>query len=492
MAETSRTSRGVLLALLTAFTAGCGGGSGEPRPSTLTLLVGADEHMLGPNWDIEAKFLVFEPLVQVDAEGNPQPRLLRAWEQREEGVWLLHVDTGARWHDGVPVTAHDIAFSVELQQRPDVGYMSPSISTDVLDDSTLVWTSSRKDPFDDYQTYYPKHLLADLDPTLFYEWDYWLHPVGNGPYRHVRTLEGRAMEFEAVASYYRGRPAIDRVIVKFGQNPVPELLSGGADAAQIQPIDALGLVDDVRFQIVAHEHTGSLVQIYWNLRHPVAGDPDVRRAATLAIDRRELAGALTVPVEMMTITDVPITPGLVSQRPEPLPFDPAAARRLLDAAGWRDENSDGIRERGGERLTIRLVTEIPSVAVYVQQRLAEIGIGIETDIRPGTGMVWPSLRDLDFEAALTWFEGGNMLGSESVLGYDNPAVSALLAQRDTTPDPVTRDSLLRETWPFLQRDLPITYLYPYVNVWAVTKRLKGWTPRRANPLQFLADLWLEE
>jgi ABC-type transport system substrate-binding protein len=149
----------VLLVCCIAITSsGCGEGTGlttarsNSESSELTVLVDADEHMLGPNWDIEAKFLVFEPLVEVGAEGNLQPRLLRAWEQREEGAWVLHLDSRARWHDGVPVTAHDIAFSVELQGRPDVGYISPSISTEVLDDSTLVWRSDRKDPFDDYQT----------------------------------------------------------------------------------------------------------------------------------------------------------------------------------------------------------------------------------------------------------------------------------------------------------------------------------------------------
>lgn len=490
---------GVPLAVcLAAGAAACGGDAEEApsdpaaAPSTLTVLVNADEHMLGPNYDIEAKFLVFEPLVEVDAEGNLRPRLLRAWEQREEGVWVLHLDSRARWHDGVPVTAHDIAFSVELQGRPDVGYISPSIETEVLDDSTLVWISNRKDPFDDYKTYYPKHLLEDLDPTQFYDWDFWLRPIGNGPYRYVRTLEDRAMEFEADTAYYRGRPAIDQVVAKFGQEPLPDLLSGAVDAAPIQPVDALRLRGDPRFHITVQEISGYVVQIYWNLRHPVAGDPAVRRAATLAIDREELANALSV-AGGMTIADVPITPALASQRPDPLPYDPVAARRVLEEAGWRDIDSDGIRERGDERLSIRLITEIPSVAVYVQQRLADVGMEIETDVRPGTAMVWPSMRATDFEAALTWFAGGDMLGPESVLGYDVPAVASLLALRDRTPDPAARDSLLRESWPYLQRDLPITYLYPYVIAWAVTKRLKGLrSPHRGNPLQFMGDLWLED
>jgi ABC-type transport system substrate-binding protein len=300
------------------------------------------------------------------------------------------------------------------------------------------------------------------------------------------------MEFEADTSYYRGRPAIERVVAKFGQEPLPELLSGAVDAAQIQPVDALRLREDPRFHIAVQEITGYMVQIYWNLRHPVAGDPAVRRAATMAIDREELANALSVPGRM-TITDVPITPGLESERPEPLPYDPDAASRVLEKAGWRDIDSDGIRERGGERLSIRLITEIPSVAVYVQQRLADVGMEIQTDVRPSTGMVWPSLRATDFEAALTWFAGGDMLGPESVLGYDVPEVASLLALRDSTPDPTARDSLLRESWPYLQRDLPITYLYPYVIAWALTNRLRGLQgPHRGNPLQAIGDLWLED
>lgn len=449
--------------------------------------------MLGPNWDIEAKFLVFEPLVEHDASGNLQPRLLRSWEQREEGVWTLHMDTRARWHDGVPVTAHDIAFSVELQGRPDVGYISPSIRIEVLNDSTLVWISDRKSPFDDYQTYYPKHLLADLDPTEFYDWDYWLHPVGNGPYRYVRTLKGRAIEFESDSSHYRGQPAIDRLTLKFGSNSVAELFAGNVDAAEIEPVDALGLADDSSFRIVAQEYPGYLVRIYWNNAHPIAGDPAVRRAATLAIDRAELAGSQLVPFEW-TLTDVPVGNSLADEAPEPLPFDPIEARRVLDEAGWRDTNSDGVRDRGGTELALELITELPAAAVYVQSRLQEIGMRIDVETRPGTGMVWPDLKPGRFEMALTWFGAplDVVLGTESIVAYREPAVADLLARRAGTPDPVVADSLLRETWPYLLRDLPITYLYPAGSAWAVTERLQGLeSPHRASPLRFMGDLWLD-
>jgi peptide/nickel transport system substrate-binding protein len=483
--------QGVLLVCCIAITSsGCGEGTGvttagsNPESSTLTVLVNADEHMLGPNWDIEAKFLVFEPLVEVDAEGNLQPRLLRAWEQREEGAWVLHLDSRARWHDGVPVTAHDIAFSVDLLGRPDVAYISPSIETEVLDDSTLIWISDRKDPFDDYQTYYPKHLLADLDPTEFYDWDFWLQPIGNGPYRYVRTLEGRAIELEADGAYYRGRPAIERLNLKFGSNSIAELFAGNVDAAEIEPVDALGLTDDGRFRVVAQEYPGYLVRIYWNVGHPIAGDRAVRRAATLALDRAELAGSQLIPFEW-TLADVPLGNSLADEAPEPMPFDPDEARRVLDEAGWRDTDGDGVREKLGRELALELITEFPSAAVYVQSRLRDVGMRVEVESRPGTGMVWPDVKPGRFETALTWFAASleGLLGEESILGYDEPAVADLLEQRWNTPDPFRADSL---------RDLPITYLYPAGSVWAVTKRLRGLeSPHRGHPLRFMGDLHLE-
>ena len=68
----------------------------------------------------------------------------------------------------------------------------------------------------DWTIFLPRHLLEDLDPGAFYDWDFWTHPVGNGPYRYVRHVPKTMIAFEANPDYFLGQPKIERVVLKFG------------------------------------------------------------------------------------------------------------------------------------------------------------------------------------------------------------------------------------------------------------------------------------
>ena len=247
---------------------------------------------MSPVSDTPHKFLMFQPLVARAADGTLEARLARSWEPSADyGSWTIHLDPDARWHDGVPVTSDDIKFTVELMSLPSVGYgQYYGVEIEVLDDSTFVWYSNKNTPLDDYHSFFPRHVLSELDPEEFYEWEFWTHPVGNGPYRYVRHLEKTLTELEAFSDYFRGRPAIDRVILMFGSGAgaLPELLAGNAHVIPLNPIDVPKVENDLRFQITyksAFWSGWAGYGIMWNHRHPVLSDPSFRRAATLAIDR---------------------------------------------------------------------------------------------------------------------------------------------------------------------------------------------------------------
>ncbi len=85
-----------------------------------------------------------------------------------------------------------------------------------------------------------------------------------------------------------------------------------------------------------------------------------------------------------------------------------------------------------------------------------------------------------------------VLGSSSSLGYDRPEIAALFAAIEQTLDPEEVDRLCREMWPYLQEDLPITFLHPTVT-WSVARRsLRGIDPRIPDPTMILDRLWVEE
>ena len=143
----------------------------------------------------------------------------------------------------MPVTAEDIKFSIELFANPDAplyeAFWYDIETITARDDFTLAITFSKPTNALDcwWDVYYPKHLLEDLDPKKYGSWKFWTEPVGNGPYRYVRHVPRTMIEIEANPDYYLGKPKIERVVFKFGGNPLIELLSGNVDLVGLDPID---------------------------------------------------------------------------------------------------------------------------------------------------------------------------------------------------------------------------------------------------------------
>ncbi len=480
--------------------------------STITVFY-FEEAALGPSWDMPAKFLVFLPLVARNAMGELEGRLAERWEHSPDyRDWTVHLRKDVRWHDGVPVTAHDIKFTLDLRMHPNVLAAAPgAFSVSVLDDSTYRITLHKEaigSPLDDWTVYYPKHLLEKLDPTEFYQWDFWTRPVGNGPYRYLRRLPKTMMEFEANPDYYRGNPRIERVMLKFGELSMTEILSGNVDVLPyVTSMDLLKIKDDPRFRVYTYVGLGEAAAgipkaILWNQRYPPFRDAKVRRALTLAINRRELQEALNLP-ERMPIFDVLYTPGQFrrGEIPDPLPYDPEQAKRLLEEAGWHDTDGDGLREREGKpfRFTLRTTAAEggDKPAVYIQAQLRRVGIQVDIQILDA-GAHDQRVRDGDFEAAIfRRFPGGRFgpieyFGKDSPISYHNPRLVALLEQAEATVNPDEIDRIYRETWPIFQADQPMTF-HPVAGASTVAhRRVRGLSGLCQDPTECMENLWLEE
>ena len=171
-----------LLQMLALTAAGCR--RSPPRSASSVTLAESDLPPLMPSHDNWAIHLVFLPLLTLNAQGELEPQLAQSWEHSADyRDWTYHLRPGVRWHDGVPVTAGDVKFTLDLLcQQLALGYSPDSFEAiTVVDPATIRIRSRHARQPDTYRVYYPKHLVERLDPAKLDQWDFWNHPVGNGP-----------------------------------------------------------------------------------------------------------------------------------------------------------------------------------------------------------------------------------------------------------------------------------------------------------------------
>lgn len=503
----SRTARLMTQLLL----AGCstGGDVAPSAPNTLTIYSEVDEGVLSLAYDMPAKFLVFLPLVAADSTGGLEGRLARSWDHSPDyREWTVRLRTDVVWHDGVPVTARDVVFTLDLLKHPAVAYSDPDgYEVRVLDDSTYTirhrarrynaMAAPAGTPLDTWTVYYPAHILESLDPAEWMEWEFWTAPVGNGAFRYVRHVPGTALELEANPDFFEGRPRIDRLVLRFGGQPLAELLAGNVDVVpHATEADLLALADNARFRVYHTFEEVNVRAMVWNRRHPVLSDSRVRRALTLAIDREELSNVLNLPPET-PIFDAPYTSDQFWRRelPAPLPHDPDRAVRLLAEAGWQT-GPDGTLRRGGEPLRLSLLVGqlfgLERAAIYIQSQLREIGVRV--DVEPlQLGTVVARVRAEEFDAALIVMPlSGQWAGLSFFEDEAYPQIRESLALARETMDPAAQARIFRDLWPAFQAEIPATFLSPLVRTTIAHARVRGLSmPWKVDPMAAASELWLE-
>ncbi|MEJ2312643.1 MAG: ABC transporter substrate-binding protein [Gemmatimonadales bacterium] len=468
------------------------------RGSTLVMAVPDFEAVKPDNWDLD--FLTFLPLAKRGERGDLEGQLARSWEHSaDHREYTFHLRTDVSWDDGVSVTAHDVKFTLDLLSHPEVAQYA-GFEALVVDDSTVRIRATNPGYVDDISVL-PRHLLQELEPRRFWQWEFWTHPVGNGPYRFVRYIPETLMEFRANPDYFGTAPRMERVILKFvGEAGITELLAGNVDIARAELVQIPRIAKDPRFRLYSGVYPGGR-GIYWKTDHPLFSDARVRHALTLAVNRPELLWLLNLP------DTLPITDGVFTARqfrrgewPEPLPYDPVRARALLTAAGWVDQDGDGVREKDGRMFrftaTVRPGDGIPELAVYVQDFFRQVGVHMEMVVLEKP-MMWEKLRAGDFEAMFMVVQSGvsaqrRDLGRENRLGYENQEAFAIIDSLQVTAAPGEIDRLYGRLTEIFRADMPVTRLTPWTTAWFVHRRIRGLSsPLRAEPDTYVEALWVE-
>lgn len=140
----------------------------DRQDDSFIILYPWDERVMGPYYDVGAKFLMFLSLFTFDEEGHIQGKLAESWEHSEDfKSWTYQLNDNVLWHDGAPVTAHDIKFTLDLISHPDILFDTSWSGIDTFtihDDYSFTITFDRPKDFRDWWlVFWPKHILEKLD-----------------------------------------------------------------------------------------------------------------------------------------------------------------------------------------------------------------------------------------------------------------------------------------------------------------------------------------
>jgi peptide/nickel transport system substrate-binding protein len=480
--------------LLALALAGCR--SAEPA-GTVFYASGADLQSINPLVTTHPlarqiqRYVLFTTLARYDSAFVPRPYLARSWSWGDGRRTLsFALQPGVFWQDGAPTTAADVKFTLEAAKDPATGYprqgeLACLVNVEAQDAQVRLTFCRPQERFPDLLTdlaILPAHLLdtvprASLRTAAFNE-----HPVGNGPFRFVAHQSERRWIFEASGDFpaaLGGPPKIARlvvVVVDEATTKLAALVDGELDVAGITPMHA-AVVRKIAGRTVLSYPILFTYGVVWNTSRAPLDDPRLRRALTMAMNRRQMVDAFVWGFGEVADGPVPPSHPLATSVPT-VPFDRAAARALLDSLGWR-VGGGGVRERNGRRLAFTLTTVGSSDNVLEQLIQADLAaVGVRADIRQlelGAFLAEAEGSARDYDALVTGIPGDLALGylgalfdSRRLAGpmqyarYQNPEVDRALDAGD-----------LAQVQRTVARDLPITFLFHTRGVQGLNTRLLG-------------------
>jgi peptide/nickel transport system substrate-binding protein len=496
----------------------------------------------------DIKNILHNTLSVLGEDGTYLPQLAADEVSLDKGTWRLNPDnsmdivwnlrSNIKWQDGTPFTSADMLFTFKVMKDKDLptpaaGVLNLMDSATAPDPQTFivhwsqpyVWANGAEglDPL-------PKHLLEPLyeggDKDAFVNSTYltteW---VGLGPYKMDRWIQGSEMDLVQFDDYFQGRPAVDRVIIRFIGDPntiVAAALAGAVDVVYPPGVDFdnavniknqwQGTGNTVRFDSVDANGRVRLLENQFRpeLMEPreALSNPAVRQALYRAIDRPTMIEIIThglTPVADSWIQPSDARRKALEDDIPKFPYDPTRAQQQLAEAGWR-AGADGIltHTASGERFQVQLrASQVGGAQVGKERELTVVAdnwkrIGVDSTLNlqavgargdRGYEAVQPGVADVGNMAPLTNLfrrlnakyiaTEGNRWTGNNLTGYNDPLTTSLLDRYYVAIDPQERLGLDRQLLQKIIGEVVVMPLY-----WEVVPTLitNGVDASLANPL----------
>jgi peptide/nickel transport system substrate-binding protein len=459
---------------------------------------------------------VYETLAELDRDTHPRydlkPLLAQSWQDSDDHLTLtVHLRKGVRFHDGQTFTSRDVKAVMDTIVDPKnasrslATYFSELDSVTTPDELTVV-VKWKKPYFLATRTFLAgvpmmpaSALKGDFDTLAINR-----APIGTGPWKFEKWDTGRSVSFGRFDGYWGNKPWFDRIVVRF--------VKDSTVATQLWEQGEFDLMTRIEPAVWRSLETPSASNAWairgyhrllttqnnyswlgWNETRPMFADVRVRRALGMLYPAKLAEQNIDMGLEPGTTCPYYRESESCDPSVQPLPYDPKAAARLLDEAGWKDTNGDGVRDQGGVPLKFTFVANAYSVKLakllpLLQEEYRKVGIDMDIE-KVESASYLKRVRDRDFDAcSLSWsnqdpiqdqfqvFHSSQAQAGSNFVSYKSPKVDALLEQIRAELDPNQRVQLERAVHRALYEDQVYTFLGNRPALDAVKVDIKGLKP----------------
>lgn len=429
---------------------------------------------------------LYDRLAYIQPDGTCSPRAATSWESADGGYAILfHLDEGAAFHDGTPVTAQHWVDTIALVTNPACNVLGrdtfagltgtdeigaaiegENLGAEAVDEYTLKLTFDNPVVPEEFLVEYnrdiyvlPTHLLTDIAPEDLVTSDFWQNPVGSGPCQFVSEVSGSTLVLSANKDYQLGAPGFDTltITVMDKANLLTALIAGDLDyytfggsiSEENRPV-----AEQAGFAV----EEGTVPSTFYELmiNNETVDSADLRHAIEKALDKELLCQQNTG--SLGTVTNTSILPGTEYSRPAgESAYDPEGAKELLAQAGY-----------DGETFTLACTSQRASLAALIQQNLADVGIQVEIETVDSATM-FAGMSDGTYDLAVAshtptslplWFTGSRFTADNNLFRVpDLSQYTTLLTALEEETNETARIDLVDEWEALLNQEMPFIPLW---------------------------------
>ena len=525
-----KASMALLLLLVVAAVVGVAraGASSSPAPAAkVSLHIGwvQEPDNLNPFIGIQGTdymlwHMNYDFLVGFDAKTlEPRPELATKWEVSPDGkMWTFTIRGDSKWQDGVPVTARDVAFTfnyINDNKLLNLATYTSGITKAVAVDDTHVQIYTAKPKANMLRMVVPilpEHIWSKISGKAATT-SYQNKPpiVGDGPFQIVEWQKGKFIRLAANPTYWGGKPKVDEVVLELYTNPdtmAQDLKLGTIDGAVDIPPAQFKPLSGEPGLATSQSTSWSFIELAMNSYdspdskgNPVLKDQQFRTAVNWAVDRQKVVDVACQKYGTLGSTLVVPYSKYHWEPPtdQAFAYDPAKARQILDAAGYKDVNGDGYREtKDGKKLVLRFYattdsTQNQTAGKLIVGWLKDVGIKLDYQVIDSGALInyqyeytgskytpdwdmfiWYWVEDVDPNFIMDIYTPQQIEGWNDCLWTD-PAYTALDAQQATTIDEAKRIPIVQQMQQLFYEGAAYSILaYPYQLEAYNTDKWQGW------------------